>query len=163
YARTLAYVVSFAILVFALVDLKQLLEGIIEKHQPPSALLRYYKYFVAGALEDVVPLSCLIAAVVTFTLLSRSGELTAMKAAGIGVRRASLPIFGMTLALCGVFFLIQDRIAPETNQKAQETRDRILGRAPRTYGASVAGRWTGGAKGRVYHYRLYDAAARSFQ
>ena len=53
--------------------------------------------------------------------------------------------------------------APVTNQKAQQLKDQIMGRAPRTYGLSPGGRWTLGSAGRLYHYRHYDAETQTFQ
>jgi LPS export ABC transporter permease LptG len=126
--------------------------------------MNYFKYFAPGKLILILPVACLVAGVVAFTLLGRSGELTAMKASGVSMRRAMAPVLVATMALCAVLFVVQDRIAPVTNQRAQEAKDRIQGKPPRTYGLSVGGRWTFGTGGRyLYHYRLYDPDHQTFQ
>jgi len=105
----------------------------------------------------------MIAAVVSIALLSRSGEITALKATGMSARRICVPILALTAFLCGALFLVQDRIAPETNRRAQAVKDRIQGRNPRTYGFAPGGRWTFGSDGRLYHYRLFDPQQVRFQ
>jgi LPS export ABC transporter permease LptG len=126
-------------------------------------ILTYFKYLTPGMFNLVLPISCLIGAVVAFTLMARSGELTAVLSSGISLRRAIVPVLLITGALCIVYYLVQDSIAPVTNQKAQQVKDQILGRAPRTYGVSPGGRWTIGSEGRLYHYQLYDPEKRMFQ
>lgn len=158
---TLALVAAYAM--FAILELRDLVTGIFQNHQPLSLAVAYLRYFAPGNLRVILPLSCLIAATVTFTTLGRSGELTAMKAGGLSMRRAAVPVLVLTGLLCGLLFLIQDQIAPLTNQKAQEIKDRIQGKPPRTYGLSVHGRWAFGTGDRLYHYGLYDPDKQAFQ
>ena len=77
---------------------------------------------------------------------------------------ATASVVTLSLTLCGLLFLVQDRIAPAANQEAQTRRDQILGRAPRTHGLPAMGRWGFGPEGRrLYHYRLFDADQDQFQ
>jgi LPS export ABC transporter permease LptG len=115
-------------------------------------------------LHVVLPISCLIGAVVAFTLLTRTGELTAIKACGISMRRVTVPILFVTCLLCVVLFLVEDSVAPVAKRRAQETQDKIMGRAPKTYGLSAGGRWGLGGDGKtLYHYQLFDPDSREFQ
>jgi LPS export ABC transporter permease LptG len=164
YFRVLAYSLLSAYAIFAVVDLKDLLDGVLQHHRPVSMVLDYFKYFAPGKLGLILPVAALVAGVVTFTLLGRTGELTALKAGGVSMRRAVAPVLVATAALCVMLFFVQNQIAPVTNQKAQEVRDRIQGKPPRTYGMTVGGRWTFGTGGRyLYHYRLYDPDHKTFQ
>jgi LPS export ABC transporter permease LptG/LPS export ABC transporter permease LptF len=164
YLRVLGYALLSAYVVFAVVDLKEILDGVLQHHRPVRMVIDYFKYFAPGKLALILPVSCLVAGVVAFTLLGRSGELTAMKASGISMRRAIVPVLLATVVLCGLLFVVQDQIAPITNQRAQEAKDRIQGKPPRTYGLTVGGRWAFGTGGRyLYHYRLYDPDQRTFQ
>jgi LPS export ABC transporter permease LptG len=111
-----------------------------------------------------LPIACLIGAVVAYTLLTRTGELTAMKASGISMRRATLPVLAITFGLCVVLFLIENSVAPVYKRRAQETQDKIMGRAPKTYGLSAGGRWGLGGDGKtLYHYQSFDPDAGEFQ
>jgi LPS export ABC transporter permease LptG/LPS export ABC transporter permease LptF len=164
YLRIVALALASGYLIYTVVEVKRLLDGVLQNRQPGMLVGRYLKYFAPGMLQFTLPVACLVAGVVTFTILGRRGELTALKAGGMSMRRALLPVVAVTAALCALLFLVQDRIAPVSNRKAQEVRDQILGRAPRSYGLPVGGgRWTFGAEGRLYQYRLYDSDRRTFQ
>ncbi len=163
FLKTLGLAMASIYVVYLIVELKDLLDGAIESRQPLSMVLAYFKYLTPEMFNLVLPVASLIGAVVTFTLLARSGELTAVLASGISLRRTVVPVILITLVLCGVFFLVQNNIAPVTNQKASQIKDQIMGRPPRTYGLSPTGRWTLGSEGRLYHYQVYDSQRQIFQ
>ena len=163
YLRMLGLSLGSTYLIFSLIELKDLIDAVVERKQPAMLIAKYFEYFIPGALVITLPFAALIAAVLTVTLLSRHGELTALKASGMSARRVCLPILFLTLVLCGMLHLIQDRIAPATNRRAMSIKDQIQGRSPRTYGWSPGGRWTFGADGRLYHYRLFDPQQVRFQ
>jgi len=163
YLRVLGLALASTYLIFSLVELKGLIDAVVERKQPAILVLNYFKYFIPGALVFTLPFAAMIAAVLAVTMLARHGELTALKAAGMSVRRVCLPIIFLTLLLCAGLHLVQDRIAPETNRRAQAVKDVIQGRTPRTYGWSPGGRWTFGNDGRLYHYRLFDPQSLRFQ
>jgi lipopolysaccharide export system permease protein len=150
-------------LIFILIEIKSVVDSVAERHQPIGLIFDYFKYFFPGALVLTLPFAAMIASVVAVTILSRHGEVTALKAAGMSARRICLPIIALTVLFCGVLYLVQDRIAPETNRKAAAVKDRIEGRNPRTYGLTPGGRWTFGGEGRLYHYRVFDPADLRFQ
>jgi LPS export ABC transporter permease LptG len=115
-------------------------------------------------LPYTLPVACLTAGVVSVTVLARTGELTAIKASGISVRRTTVPLVAITAVVCGAFFLVQDRIAPTTNQKRLELKDQIADRSPRTYGLPPGGGWIFGADGtHLYHYGFFDDARVEFR
>ena len=163
YLRMLGLSLGATYLIFSLIELKDLIDAVVERKQPAFLILKYFEYFIPGALVLTLPFAALIAAVLTVTLLSRHGELTALKASGMSARRVCLPILFLTLVLCGVLHLIQDRIAPATNRRAMAIKDQLQGRSPRSYGWSPGGRWTFGSDGRLYHYRLFDPQQVRFQ
>jgi len=150
-------------LLFGLVELQDLVDRSLRTDQPLSLVAEYFLYFAPGVLHIVLPISCLIGAVVAITLLSRSNELLAIKAAGVSMRRATVPIILLTTLLGGLLFLVQDRIAPAANRKAQEIKDKIYNRAPRTHGLTASGSWAFGPAGRqLYHYRMYDPTSHEY-
>jgi len=164
FLRLLLLALAASYLIYALVELKKLTDGMLRTHEPATLLLSYFPYFLPSVLPVVFPIACLVAAVVGFSLLSRTGELTALLASGHSLRRATMPVLVVTSVLCGVVYLVQDTIGPVASRRAHEIEDRIMGRAPKTYGLPPGGRWSFGAEGRsLYHYRLADADHHTFQ
>jgi LPS export ABC transporter permease LptG/LPS export ABC transporter permease LptF len=159
YLRILLVTMFSAYMVYVLVEFKNLIEDAMKTDQPLRMALfaEYFVYFLPGVLWVVLPISCLVGGVVTFTLLSRTGELTAIKASGLSMRRATVPVLLLTGMLCAVLFLVQDRITPGFNRKAQAVEDEIEGNPPRTYAAPATGQWSFGPDGKtLFHYRHYD-------
>ncbi|HET6374040.1 MAG TPA: LptF/LptG family permease, partial [Candidatus Polarisedimenticolia bacterium] len=163
YLRILLYAATSAFLIYAIVELKNLYDDLVRNQQPMGLVLSYFKYFAPGMVTFILPVGCLVAALVTYAILGRTGELTALKAGGISARRATVPAILLTLGLCALYYHVQENIAPTTNRKAQEVKDRIQGRMARTYGFAPGGRWTFGAEGRLYHYSVFDTRTQSFQ
>lgn len=164
YLRTLALALAACYLLYIIVEIRRRIDDVLKNGLPLSILAEYFQYFLPGMLQYALPISCLGAAVVTVTVLSRSGELTAVKASGTSARRATAPILALTLGLCGAYFLVQDRLAPSSNQRKEEIKDRMEKRSPRTYGSSASGRWVFGEGGNLlYHYRHYDQESKQFR
>lgn len=156
YLRILGLALLSTYLISAMIEGRGLSDDIQRHDQPPTLLLEYLQYFAPGMLNQLLPISCLVGAVVTFTLLTRTGELTAVKASGISMRRATVPVLLCTVGLCGLLFLVDDRIAPATNTQAREIKNRITGRSPLSYG--INGTWGFGPDGdRLYHWDRQDA------
>lgn len=163
YVRMTLLALGFAYLIFVLIEIRGLLDTVLRERQPAAQLVPYILYYSPGTLALGIPFACLIGSVATFTLLGRTGELTAMKAAGLSMRSATAPVLFATGIFCALSFVVQNQVAPETNRRALAIKDTLLGRAPRSYGVAPEGRWSFGGKGRLYHYRLYDPDRGRFQ
>jgi LPS export ABC transporter permease LptG/LPS export ABC transporter permease LptF len=164
FLRMLALALASTYAIYVLIELQDMMDEIIKNDQSPTLVLHYFKYYLPTVLPFTLPISCLIAAIVTVAVLSRSSELVAMQSAGISMRRATAPILLLTLACCGALFVVQDRIVPTANRRAQAIKDRLAHRAPRTYNQPAAGQWIFGPDGRkLYHFRLYDPEHEEFQ
>jgi len=163
FLRVFSFALISVYLIFGLVELQDLVDRSLRTNQPLYLVAEYFRYFAPGVLHVVLPISCLVGAVVAIALLSRANELVAIKAAGVSMRRVTAPILLLTLLLGGLLFLVQDRIAPAANRRAQEIKDEIYNRAPRTHGLSATGSWSFGPAGReLYHFRLYDPNSREY-
>jgi LPS export ABC transporter permease LptG/LPS export ABC transporter permease LptF len=168
YLRVLLFSLLSVYTVFSLVQIKGLMDDALKHDESPWLIVKYLQYFAPGALFIVLPVACLVGGVVTFSLLTRSGELTAVKSCGVSMRRVTVPVLAITAILCVVLFAVHDRIAPVTNQHAQAIRDQIEGRGPRSYGygasATAAGRWIIDPDSRqLYYYRYFDGENQVFK
>ena len=158
FMRILGLAMLAAYVIFGLVEFKNLTGDMVRGPDTTELMLRYFLVFAPGALNIILPVACLIAAVTTFTLLTRTGELTAAKASGISMRRATVPVLALTLIASALLYVVDDRIAPVTNQQAQTLEDQITGRAPRTHGNPINGHWSFGPEGKtLYHYERFDS------
>jgi lipopolysaccharide export system permease protein len=72
-------------------------------------ILQFYLFQIPIQLVQVLPIASLLASVITMVMLSRTNEITAMRAAGMGPLRIAAPVVGgafiisITSFLCGEF------------------------------------------------------------
>ncbi|HEU4938340.1 MAG TPA: LptF/LptG family permease [Vicinamibacterales bacterium] len=103
----------------------------------------------------VIPIAALLSVLVTFGLLSRTSELTVMKACGISLYRVALPIVLLSLLFSGALFALDQEILARANRRATAIDDQIRGRPPKTFNP-LNRRWIIGRDGSIYHYGYFD-------
>ena len=107
-----------------------------------------YVYFI-------IPLTALLSVLVTFGLLSRTSELSVMKACGISLYRVAAPLIAISLAWSGVLFGLEQQIMARANERADQLDAQIRNRPPRT-SHPLNRRWLVGREGDIYHYSYFD-------
>jgi LPS export ABC transporter permease LptG len=105
----------------------------------------------------------LIATLLALGLLAKFNEVTAMKAAGIGLSRVAVPVLVLALAAGGVAFLVQERLLPASNLRAEETLNRINDIPPRSYSFPNRHWVLGRNKDRIYHFEVFDRTSSAFR
>ncbi|HYU46206.1 MAG TPA: LptF/LptG family permease [Terriglobales bacterium] len=109
----------------------------------------YFLYF------PIAPLSMLLAVLVTFGLLQRSNEITAIKATGISLYRIIVPVLIAASLLAGVLFLSDQLYLPYTNKRQDALRNRIKGKPAQTY-LRPDRKWIFGRHSDIYYYQFFD-------
>jgi LPS export ABC transporter permease LptF/LPS export ABC transporter permease LptG len=109
----------------------------------------YFLYF------PIAPLSMLLAVLVTFGLLQRSNEITAIKAAGISLYRVIAPVLVASALVAGVLFLSDQLYLPYTNKRQDALRNRIKGKPAQTY-LRPDRKWIFGQHSNIYYYQFFD-------
>ena len=115
-------------------------------------------YMTPQFVYFIIPIAALLSVLVTFGLLSRSSELTVMKACGISLYRAAASVVLLGALLSAAMFGLEQRILAYANRQAEILDSQIRGRPPRTYSA-LNRRWVIGRDGAIYHYGFYDPVA----
>jgi LPS export ABC transporter permease LptG/LPS export ABC transporter permease LptF len=109
----------------------------------------YFLYF------PIAPLSMLLAVLVTFGLLQRSNEITAIKATGISLYRIVVPVLIAASIVAGVLFLSDQLYLPYTNKRQDALRNRIKGKPAQTY-LRPDRKWIFGQHSSIYYYQFFD-------
>jgi LPS export ABC transporter permease LptG len=103
----------------------------------------------------IIPIATLLSVLITFGMLSRSSELTVMKACGISLYRSALSVILLALGFSVVIFQLEQYILARANRQAEIIDAKIKGRQPRVF-QSTNRRWIAGRSGDIYHYRYFD-------
>jgi LPS export ABC transporter permease LptG len=113
-------------------------------------------YMTPQFIYYVIPIAALLSALVTFGLLTRSSELTVMKACGVSLYRAAASVVVLALMFSGLLFALEQRIKASANRQAEIIDAKIRGRLPRNLNP-LNRRWVTAADGAIYHYTYFDA------
>ena len=105
----------------------------------------------------VIPIATLLATLATFGLLSRTSELTVIKACGVSLYRAAAPIIILSLLWSVLLFSLDQDILARANRRAGAIDDVIRDRPSHTF-SPLNRRWMIGRDGSIYHYGFFDPA-----
>ena len=103
----------------------------------------------------VIPIAALLSVLVTFGTLSRTSELTVMKACGVSLYRIAVPVVLLSLAWSAALFALDQELLARANRRAGVIDDTIRGRPPKTF-SPLNRQWVIGRDGSIYHYGFFD-------
>lgn len=138
----------------------ELLSDIVKNHIAMFRVLTYLFFLTPKLIYDSVPISVLVAVLVTFGILTKHNEITAFKACGISLYRLAVPILLASILLSGALFAFDHYYVPQANRKQDAIRSEIKGKPVQTY-LHPERQWIYSAQGsRVYYYKYFDPGAK---
>ena len=123
-----------------------------------SSLLTMFTYLfflMPQLIYWMLPISVLVAVLVTFGVLSKQNEVTAFKACGVSLYRLAAPVLIVSMLFSGALFAFDFQYVPDANRKQDELRDEIKGKPKQTY-LSPDRKWIMGHDSRIYYYKYFD-------
>jgi len=134
-----SFVFYFLILLVSFVLMTQvytffeLLSDIVKNNIAMSRVFTYLFFLTPQLIYDSAPVSVLVAALITFGILTKHNEITAFKASGISLYRLAIPVLGAALLLSGGLFAFDHYYVPDANRKQDAIRKEIKGKPVQTY------------------------------
>jgi LPS export ABC transporter permease LptF/LPS export ABC transporter permease LptG len=161
----LGYGLALAAIIVIVGDLMTTFDRFVRLKPPLWYILEHFLYrtptFVYQGLHIVV----LMSTILLFLNLSRSNELTALKAGGISLYRVSLPVFGLALLVTLSALAFQEMLLPVLNQKGTEVDETKIKKRTLPHLQKRSQIWFRGREGvaresRIYHIDLLEPASR---
>jgi len=146
---------------FTVVTLFELLPDIVKNHTRISTVVLYFGFYLPQMLFWVVPLTVLLAILISLGTLTKANEILAVKAAGVSLYRLSMPLLFMGLLISCAIYLMQDFVLPYTNKRQDEYRDVIKAKAPQSHRYPDR-KWMAGSNDRIYHYNYFNYQKNEF-
>jgi len=140
------------LLIFTLFEL---LSDILKNKPGWLACGSYLLNVAPSMLYQVTPLAVLLAVLVTLGLMQKTNELTAMKATGISIYRAIIPVMVIAAFLACGLFMLEQYYLPTANKRQETLRNSIKGRPPQTY-LRPDRKWILGQNNSIYYYEFHD-------
>jgi LPS export ABC transporter permease LptG len=103
----------------------------------------------------------LLSVLITFGLMEKGSELTAMKASGVSVYRAALPVVVISAIFAVGLFLFDQLYIPQSNRQQEILRNQIKGKPAQTY-LQADRKWILGQSDQIYYYQVFDPDSNQF-
>jgi LPS export ABC transporter permease LptG len=97
----------------------------------------------------------LLAVLVTFGLMQRSNEITAIKATGTSIYRIVTPVVVAAAVLAVALFFADQFYLPHTNKRQEALHNQIKGKPAQTY-LRPDRKWIFGQHNDIYYYQFFD-------
>ena len=111
----------------------ELFTDIVRNKVSVLLLAEYLLNLSPSLIYQMTPVAVMLAVLITFGLMQKSSELTAMKATGISLYRATLPVIVLSAFFAGGLFLFDQFYIPHTNKRQEILRNEIKGKPAQTY------------------------------
>lgn len=139
----------------------ELLTDIVRNKVSFVLLAAYLLNLTPSLVYLMAPMSVMLAVLITFGLLQKSSELTAMKATGFSIYRATLPVIVLSAAFAAGLFVFDQVYIPHTNRRQEILRNEIKGKPPQTY-LQADRKWIFGESKQIYYYQVFDPDTNQF-
>src|SRR5579871_360831 len=157
---------SFSIL-FIIFTFFELIGDIIRNRTPLVTVGDYLINLIPFIVYQVTPLCALVAVLITFGSLSKTSEITAMKATGTSLYRIITPVLVTTLLISIGLFAFDEFYLPAANRRQEALRSVIKDKPARTF-LRPDRQWISGQAGpsgspaRIFYYQYFDASRDAF-
>ncbi len=152
----LGMIVSAFLVLLLVFTLFELLGDILRNQTPVMVVAEYLLNVSPYLLYSVAPLIMLLAVLITFGLMNRSNEITAIKATGTSVYRIVTPVLAAATILAAGLFFADQFYLPHTNKRQEALHNQIKGKPAQTY-LRPDRRWIFGQHNDIYYYQFFDA------
>jgi LPS export ABC transporter permease LptF/LPS export ABC transporter permease LptG len=152
----LAMIVATFLVLLLVFTLFELLGDILRNQTPAIVVAEYLLNVAPYLMYSVAPLMMLLAVLITFGLMNRSNEITAIKATGTSIYRIFTPVLVAAGIVAGGLFLADQFYLPHTNKRQEALHNQIKGKPPQTY-LRPDRRWIFGEHNDIYYYQFFDA------
>lgn len=158
YLRVFALTFSALLALFYISTFIDISERLLKGQASPGTIAAYMIFSTPEFVYFVIPIAVLLAVLVTIGILTKTSELTIMRACGVSLYRAAAPLLLLGLLASGALFLVQEKALARGRTQAEVINDRMRGRPPRVAGV-LTRRWMAGRSGQLYHFASFDPRA----
>lgn len=162
FLRNFVLVLSALTVLFIIFTFFELIGDIIKYRTPLVTVGDYLLNLIPFILYNVTPLCSLVAVLITFGALSRSSEITAMKATGVSLYRIVTPVLVVAAILSALLFAFDESYLPDANRRQEALLSSIKGKPAQTFLRPDRKWMSGQASGsgeptRIFYYQAFDA------
>lgn len=154
--RNLAIALMVFVFLFLVFDFFDRIDNILAEGASVLLTVQYFFFKVPHILTLMFPVAMMVAILFTVGLLSKSSEITAMRAAGITVRSIAMPMFAVGIILSIGSLIINETVVPYSQRRAKEIYNIDIRQKDKRGGYSQSEFWWR-AKNRFFSVDTFDS------
>jgi len=148
---------------YVLVDFFSRIDIFLNYPTPVRWKFLYFALKVPQTVFNIVPVSVLVALMVTLGIMNRNREITAVKCGGITLVHLCAPLVLLGLAASGVVFLTNEYVVPAATRQQLYVLDVHIKNRPSRSIFRQNRIWYYGERNTVFNIELLDPVARSLE
>jgi len=133
----------------------ELLGDIVRNRVPLVTVGAYLLNVTPYILYTMTPLAVLLAVLITFGLMQKANEITALKATGISIYRMIVPVLVIAAVIAVGLFALDQFYLPQANTRQEALRNQIKGKPAQTF-LRPDRKWIMGEHDTIYYYEFFD-------
>ncbi len=141
--------------IYMIVDFFERIRMFLSNQATIGQMVSYFLYTVPMVVAQAIPASVLLTTLLTFGMLSKNHELVALKASGISMYRASVPVLFIASIACLLVFFLNEFVTPYTNQMARHIKLVDIQKQKKT-GVFKQNQVWFRAKNSIYSFTVFD-------
>jgi LPS export ABC transporter permease LptF/LPS export ABC transporter permease LptG len=161
FALYLTLILGSFLMLLLVFTLFELIGDILRNGISPLIVGEYLLNVTPFFVYNVTPLSMLLAVLITFGLMTRSNEITAVKATGISIYRIIIPVLLAAAFVAAGLFVFDQFYLPRANKRQDALRNLIKGKPAQTY-LLPDRKWIKGRGNTIFYYRFFDPDRNEF-
>lgn len=119
------------IVIVLVVDIIENVSRFIDQNAALSDVLLYYIYYIPYIISLILPVSMLLSALFSLSVLAQHNEVVAQLSAGISLYRLLLPLFLLSLLISGLAGVFNETIVPVSSQRRLDIKRYEISKNPR--------------------------------
>jgi len=130
HATPFLFSVSVLVFIFLLQFIMQKMDQLAGKGLSAGVIAELIAMNLAWMLVLAVPMAVLVATLMAFGNLSSGNEITAMRASGVSLYRMVAPVLLLSVILCYLLVLFNNKVLPDANHRAKMLMQDIYRKKP---------------------------------
>ncbi|MBI5599060.1 MAG: LPS export ABC transporter permease LptG [Deltaproteobacteria bacterium] len=127
FAKVLLVTAASLIALFLIIDIVENADRLIENAVPSGEAVKFFLFKIPAIIPQVFPMAVLISVLLSLGILNRYGEITAIKAGGIGLIKVLRPLIVTGIVISGFVMVVNEAIAPPAKKAVDRIEKRRLG------------------------------------
>ncbi len=107
-------VLILVVAIYLAVDFFEKIDNFMEAGLPLSRMIDFLLHTIPFVLSQIIPVGILLSVLISFGMMNKHNELTALKSCGISVYLLTKPILALGLVFTFALFLLSEAIVPIT-------------------------------------------------